>query len=138
MTQVNYLALNLCNLRNLWIALILLVLAPMASSAAPSDGVINVSLSSSRPKPGETVEIRVQTSKNDPVYAVLLTPFVGSRSLSLVPVPAQRGGYRSTVVLPAAPPQGMYVVHVWTGGPANPTSVGRGTFLVGRLINDFF
>ena len=124
--------------RNIPLLLILLVVAPMASSAAPPDGVINVSLSSSRAKPGETVEIRVKSVKNDPVYAVLLTPYLGSQSLWLVPLPTQKGAYRGTVVLPAAAPQGMYVVHAWTGSQANPTSVGKGTFLVGRLINDFF
>ncbi|HEX6729028.1 MAG TPA: DUF4434 domain-containing protein, partial [Pyrinomonadaceae bacterium] len=89
-------------------------------------------------KPGETVEIGVRTLKRDLVYAVLLTPSVGARSLSLLPMLTERGVYRSSFVLPAAAPRGMYVVHVWTGEAANPTSVGRATFLVGQLINDFF
>jgi Domain of unknown function (DUF4434) len=110
----------------------------MALSAAPANDVINVSLSSSRPQSGETVEIRVQTLKDDRVYAVLLTPTVGSRSLSLVPGPAQKGAYRSTVVLPAEAPEGMYVVHAWTGEASNPSAVGKASFLLGRLVNDFF
>ncbi len=114
------------------------VLLPFSSSAAPSDAVINVSLNSTRANPGETVEIRVQTRNTERVYAVLLTPSVGASNLSLVPLPAQRGAYRGTVVLPAAAPEGMYLIHAWTGEALHPTAVGKGSFLLGRIVNDFF
>jgi hypothetical protein len=32
----------------------------------------------------------------------------------------------------------LYAIHVWTGAESKPTAVGKGSFLLGRLINDFF
>ncbi|MGH9880047.1 MAG: DUF4434 domain-containing protein, partial [Pyrinomonadaceae bacterium] len=80
----------------------------------------------------------MQTLGNDPVLAVLLTPTVGAQTLSLEPVPAQPGRYRGETVLRSNAPAGLYVVHVWTGEISNPTAVGKASFLLGRLINDFF
>jgi len=126
------------NLRNMLGLVIVLVLAPTTLSATSSADVLGVSVSSSRVEPGETVEIRVRHLKGDPVRAALLTPTVGAQPLSLEPVASQPGLLRGEMVLRNNAPEGMYVVHAWTGSQANPTSVGKGTFLLGRLVNDFF
>jgi hypothetical protein len=100
--------------------------------------VISVSLSTSKPKPGDKVEIRVQHDTSDPVRAAVLVPTVGAQSLSLTPVPDQPGLYRGEVLLSGNNPEGFYVVHVWTGQQSKPTAVGKATFLLGRIVNDFF
>jgi hypothetical protein len=120
-----------------------LTLFPGVASAAPGNTVINVSLSTSKLKPGETVKVKAQALEggrpsSEPVRAVLLTPTVGSGNLPLKPVSGQPGMYRGDVDPGRDAPEGMYVVHVWTGEPATPTAVGKATFLLGRLVNDFF
>lgn len=121
----------------IWV-LIVLALVPTTLSARPSTGVISVSLSTSKPKPGDKVEIRVQHDGSDSVRAAVLVPTVGAQSLSLTPVPAQTGLYRGEVLLSGNNPEGFYVVHVWTGEQSKPTAVGKATFLLGRIVNDFF
>ena len=128
----------LFQLRNMIGLLIVLVLAPTTPSATSSAGSISVSVSSNKVKPGETVEIRVRHLRGEIVRAALLTPTVGAQALSLEPVMAQPGSYRGEVVLRNNAPQGMYVVHAWTGEASRPTAVGKASFLLGRLVNDFF
>jgi hypothetical protein len=128
---------NICGL------LVLLAIASMSSEAAPANPAINVSLSRSRAQRGDIVGVKVQTFKDttparDPVRAVLLIPRVGAQTLSLESVPSQPGLYRGEAVLRSEAPEGLYVVHVWTGEISNPTAVGKASFLLGRLINDFF
>ena len=125
-------------LRNLLWLLIVLALIPITSSAAPSIDVINISLNTAKAKPGDKVEIRVQVGKSDPVHAVLLRPTVGTQSLTLEPIASQSGIYRGEVLLSSKAQQGIYVVHAWTGETSRPTAVGKATFLLGRIINDFF
>jgi len=116
----------------------ILALLPMTSLATPYADSISVSVSRSRAQPGDTVEIKVLHLEGDPVRAVLLTPTVGSQSLSLTPVASQAGAYFAELVLPRDAPQGLYVVHAWTGDSQQPTAVGKASFLTGRLVGDFF
>jgi hypothetical protein len=125
-------------LRNLSWLLIVFAFIPITSSAAPSIDVINISLNTTKAKPGDKVEISVQVGKSDPVHAVLLRPTVGTQSLTLEPVASKSGTYRGEVLLSSDAQQGIYVVHVWTGELSTPTAVGKATFLLGRIINDFF
>ncbi|HEY8224896.1 MAG TPA: alpha-amylase family protein, partial [Pyrinomonadaceae bacterium] len=123
--------------------LIVIAAAPIFPAFASPDLSIKVSLSRSRAQRGDTVEIKVQTFKGgtparDPVHAVLLTPTVGAQTLSLKPVATKPGLYRGEAVLRGDAPEGMYVVHVWMGEISSPTAVGKASFLLGRLINDFF
>ena len=107
-------------------------------TAAPSADIINVSFNNSKPKPGDKVEVRVELGKSDSVRAVLHVPTVGAQSLSLESVSDRPGIYRAEVLLSSNNPEGIYVVHAWTGEQSRPTAVGKGTFLLGRIINDFF
>jgi hypothetical protein len=138
MTDNQYKVTIISTLRNITLLLILLVLVPIAASGASSDGVINLSLSSSKPKRGDTVEVRVQASPGQAVSAVVLTPAVGAQDLLLQKIANQPDTYRSEVTLSAYAPEGMYVVHVWTGPASQPTAVRKASFLLGRLVNDFF
>jgi hypothetical protein len=121
----------------------LLPFAPSAVYAFSDKPVLKVSLSTSKAKPGEKVEVKVQALKagapsSEPVRALLLTPTVGSGNLPLEPLSGQPGTYRGEVDLDRNALEGMYVVHAWTGEPSTPTAVGKATFLLGRLVNDFF
>src|SRR6266536_3393662 len=129
-------------LKNVIGVLITLTLTPMLSAAAYPNLSINVSLSGTRAQRGDTVEVKVQvlqgsTPARNQARGVFLTPTVGTQTLSLEPM-RRPGLYRGEIILRSDAPQGLYVVHVWTGASSNPTADGKASFLLGRLINDFF
>ncbi|HEV8366599.1 MAG TPA: alpha-amylase family protein [Pyrinomonadaceae bacterium] len=109
----------------------------VTSAAAFANPEVTVSLNRSRVQRGERVEVTVQAASRQ-VRAVLLTPTVGTRDLALKPVADQQGMYHGEVALTGEAPQGLYVVHVFAGEISNPTAVGKASFLLGRLVNDFF
>ncbi len=113
------------------------VFAPLTLFGANASS-IDVSIDRARVQPGESVEITITTRSSDRAQAVLLTPNVGTRSLSLSPKAGQNGKYLAEVSLSNDATQGLYVVHAWTGKTEQPDAVGKATFLSGRLINDFF
>jgi hypothetical protein len=41
------------------------------------------------------------------------------------------------VSLPQGAPQGLYVIHAWTGDNEHPSAIGKASFLSGRLVGDF-
>ena len=117
--------------------LLLLGLIPSISRDAPSS-VIDVSVSRSRVQRGEKVEIQLKKVQEGQLQAVLFTPTSGSSSLRLTPSPTQPTTLIAEVSLDSNASEGLYVVHAWTGPASSPTSVGKATFLLGRLITDFF
>jgi Domain of unknown function (DUF4434) len=125
--------------------LLLLCLLSIASTAiaSPSEHSISVSLDRSRVERGDTVHVQIKVLRNgapsaETVRAVLLTPLEGTHDLSLQKTSGETGSYSTEIKILNDSPQGMYVVHVWTGKNTSPTAVGKGSFLLGRLINDFF
>ncbi len=122
--------------------LFLLALVPSLAYAASQNGGINVSLNRTRPQRGETVEVTVQAPPADaissqPIHVLLLQPTIGTTELVLRKV-SGRNAYRAEIPLGPQAPEGIYVVHVWRGEAANPSAVGKATFLLGRLVADFF
>ncbi len=123
--------------------LFMFALAPSIAQAAADNTVINVSLSRTRPQHGETVEVTVQALQggaptSDPIHALLLQPSKGTMELVLRKVSGSGSAYRTEIPLGLQAPEGMYVIHVWTGEAANPSAVGKATFLLGRVVADFF
>src|SRR5688572_20737192 len=119
------------------LALCFLVFAPFtlfANSAAD----ISISLNRSRPQRGEVVEIKIQTASELPVQAVLLTPTVGTKNLQLTRLPGQQTTFRAQVEIGNRDPEGLYLINSWTGDKTNPSSVGKASFLLGRVVTDFF
>ncbi len=122
--------------------LFLLALAlPIAN--ASENTIIDVSLNRTRPQPGETVEVTVQAIQgngpsSEAIHALILQPSTGTRELVLQKVSGSRGGYRTEIDLGLHAPEGIYVIHVWTGAAANPSAVGKATFLLGQVVADFF
>jgi hypothetical protein len=117
--------------------------APSIVHGAPENTAINVALNPTRPQPGETVEVTVRVIKgdapsSDPIHALLLQPSKGTVELALKKVSGSNGEYRTEIALGLQAPEGMYVIHVWTGDAAKPSAVGKTTFLLGRLVADFF
>lgn len=98
--------------------------------------VIEVSVNRARVERGETVAIKVKTSSRETVRAVLLTPTVGTRSLSLVS--GESNQYSAEFRIDNNAPEGLYVVHAWIGDASKPAAVGKASFLLGRLVTDFF
>jgi uncharacterized protein DUF4434 len=109
-----------------------------APNAFGASAVIDVSVSRARVERGETVAIQLQTTSSAAVHAVLLTPNAGTRSLTLKPLSGRRDVVSAEVGLDSSAPEGLYLVHAWTGDPAKPSAVGKGSFLLGRLVTDFF
>lgn len=122
-------------------AIIMLCAAGLAV-ASENEGP-RVSVSRSKVQRGETVEVRIQLkrereSATSPVRAVLLRPTIGVENLPLQAVAGQPGVYRAEIKTTENAPAGLYVVHAWTGEMANPSAVGKATFLLGRVVTDFF
>ncbi len=99
---------------------------------------LDVSVSRSRVQRGETVTIRIQASSRGDVRAVLLTPTRGTQSLSLIPLPGENAALQAEISLADDAPEGLYLVHAWIGEASEPSAVGKGSFLLGRLVTDFF
>ena len=119
--------------------LTLLLLASPVASALQKSATIDVWLDRTRPHPGEMVEVTIRTSGiSDSLNAVLLQPSQGVMKLALQRLPGGEQSYKTSVPLAAKAPEGLYVVHVWSGDPAKPSAVGKATFLLGRVVADFF
>lgn len=135
--------MRLPNLKRVFGLLFLLALASSIAPAAHENTSIDVSLNRSRPQHGETVEVTVQTRQgnapsNESIHGLLLQPSKGAVELVLQDVSGSRGGYRAEIPLSPQAAEGMYVIHVWTGEAARPSAVGKATFLLGRVVADFF
>ena len=116
--------------------LFMLALAASIAHAGTENTAINVSLNRTRPQHGETVEVSVRALQgdapsSDPVHALLLQPSTGTMELVLQKVSGSRGAYRTEIPLGLQAPEGMYVIHVWSGEAANPSAIGKATFLLG-------
>jgi hypothetical protein len=121
---------------------LLIAAAPAGAVEAAGDGErIIVSLSHKKARPGEKVEVTIQASGSPAggaVRAVLLKPTVGPEGLPLRGVSGRPGLYRAEVTTGGDSPEGLYVIHAWGGERARPSAVGKASFLLGRLVNDFF
>ncbi|HUE82654.1 MAG TPA: DUF4434 domain-containing protein [Pyrinomonadaceae bacterium] len=119
---------------------VLLLLVFASVKAAATEATINISLDRSRVVPGETVSFTLDSVGIDksPINAVLLRPSAGATELTLQQVPNSPGTYRGQISLAADAPDGMYVIHAWTGEAENPRTVGKATFLLGQVVADFF
>ena len=103
---------------------------------------IAVSVSQSRAEPGQTVSVQISVERDgeasvEPVRAALLKPSAGTEPLALHPVSHHVGLYSADISLPKDAPHGLYVLHAWTGNDEHPSTVGKATFLLGRLVGDF-
>lgn len=116
-------------------ALVLTFCAPGFTVAADNES-IDVSVSRSKVRRGESVEITIKAQNKKAVRASLLKPTVGAEDLIL-----QSGGdgvYHAKIDIKENATDGLYVVHTWTGEKENPTAVGKASFRVGNIVADFF
>lgn len=128
--------------RSACITLAFLAANCVCAFAITSKYQVTVSLSQSRAEPGQTVSVTITALQNglpsrEPVHAVLLKPSVGIEPLSLSPASQKIGSYSALVSLPKQAPQGLYLIHAWSGNSEHPLAVGKGSFLLGKLIGDF-
>jgi hypothetical protein len=116
-------------------SLALLLISVSTAIAGPN---LEVTTSKSRVQRGDTVEIKVQSISNEPVQAIVLIPTVGTKHLSLKDQSTRANDLRGDFQLLNDAPEGLYVVHAWTGDASHPTAVGKASFLLGQIVNDFF
>ncbi|MEO8647876.1 MAG: hypothetical protein ABI539_01795 [Acidobacteriota bacterium] len=119
-------------------ASIILAVAVFAASAAAQNQSIKVSVSSAKVEKGASVHVTIE-SRVRGVKAVVVRPGIGVESLELK---AESDGKDNILVgvvqVPGDSPDGMYVIHAWTGDARRPTAVGKGNFRGGSIIADFF
>lgn len=109
-----------------------------ATAAAAQNQTITVSVDQSKVNRGQSVEVTIKTRNKEAVRASLLKPAVGTEDLELQKIAGAEGTYRATIKIGQNEPDGMYVVHAWAGNPMNPTTVGKASFRVGNIVQDFF
>ncbi len=93
--------------------------------------MIDVSINRQRVKRGQVLEVSFRNIGNEKISAELLTPTAGVK-------PLQVTDSKTRIEVSESAPDGLYVVHAWIGDRSAPSSVGKGTFLLGRVITDFF
>lgn len=124
-----------------YIRQILIILCFVASVAhtvlAAPEAKIDISVNRAKVQRGETVEVTIVSESPDQLQAVLLTPTVGNHPLVMKPGSKPKT-LRAEVSLRQDAPEGLYIVHAWIGNALEPASVGKATFLLGRVVNDFF
>lgn len=108
------------------------------ASCTQKDLTIIVNVNSLRFQRSDTVKIEVEFSKtNKTAHAVLLKPTIGNSELSLEKIPGKPGIYKAKVILGNDSPEGLYAIHIWTGTKRNTATIGKATFLLGKMIVDF-
>jgi hypothetical protein len=108
------------------------------ASCTHNETTIKVNVDPFRVQRGDTVTIEVELSKtNKTVQAVLLKPTIGNSELLLEKMQGKPGVYKAEVILNNDAPEGLYAIHVWTGGQKKLAAIGKATFLLGKMIVDF-
>ena len=119
----------------IYILLLLVLLCGAIISNAQAQ-TINVSISEAKIKRGQTVEITVNAQSSETVRAFILKPSIGAENLSLQK--SADGVYRARVETKEDFADGLYVVHAYTGEKENPSAVGKASFRIGNIVQDFF
>jgi hypothetical protein len=127
---------------------VLSVIAALAvivlSTEASPKNTIAVSINRAEAQSGDTVGITLRLdhdgipSATEVPHAVMLTPGTGTGEVTLTRDSQASGTYHADVVLGNQAPEGLYIVHAWTGDPENPSAVGKGSFRSGAIVGDFF
>jgi hypothetical protein len=123
------------------LSLIAALFAAFSAAEASIPQRITVSVSHERAVPGDTIRVSIRTGAEGTMEvpkAVLLLPGEGETALALAPSPGVPGTVYADVPLHAQTRSGLYIVHAWTGDFAKPTAVGKGFFIVGEIVADFF
>ena len=114
------------------VAIVLFGLATLANSQTPT---ITVTVDRSKIAKGGKVEVTIKSSRDKSIQAVLLQPTIGVISLELHPGPT--GASRTTINVDEKSPDGLYVIHAWTGPKEHPTAVGKASFRIGNIVADY-
>lgn len=138
MKRINYLLRSRLNSSNSCIpfAAWLTIIFCSAVSAFSPQHSLSVDVSRAKVERGESVEITISVSGREAVHAVVLEPASSSRDLSLRK--NANGEFTATFDVRSESPDGLYVVHAWTGEKRQPSSVGKASFRVGNIVADFF
>lgn len=98
---------------------------------------IHVSVSAPRAQRGQTVNFGIVVPDvTEKIKAAILVPSVG-----VAPLPIQKlgsGRYKAAFTIAKNAPEGIYAVQVWIDSGSKSAAVGKATFLVGKVIADFF
>ncbi|MGC8654851.1 MAG: hypothetical protein ACP5US_12770, partial [Candidatus Kryptoniota bacterium] len=106
-----------------------------SESSISLPGLISINVTPEKVSIGDTVKIAIDVKEDMPVNASLLIPDKGVFDLKLKHI--RRSIYISQVAIDDTYPQGIYVVQAWQGDRHKPATVGKVTFLYGKIIGDF-
>ncbi len=93
-----------------------------------------------RAAPGDKVAIRIQAPsmrKGSGLKAEILVPGRGPSSLAVLPEQGRPGEWTASFDVPADAPEGFYAITV-SGTASGKPAVAKASWLVGRVIGDFF
>ncbi|HTK38337.1 MAG TPA: DUF4434 domain-containing protein [Pyrinomonadaceae bacterium] len=114
---------------------VVIVLLSLGAFANAQEPVISVTVDRQKIEKGDKVEVTIKSSDGAPVQAVLLKPTVGTAPLELHPDNARV--CRTAINIDEKSPDGLYVVHAWTGPKEHPMTVGKASFRVGNIVADY-
>jgi hypothetical protein len=121
--------------------LIIALFASVTLRDLASPAALEIRVAPRRPLPGDFVRITVRFAPGSAAVseprASLLIPRQGCSPLKLTAVSGQPGGYRAEWKAAPNTPEGLYAVHAWTGDEENPSALGKGSFLLGKIIADY-
>lgn len=120
-----------------------LVLVAGFSEGLTQQDTIRVQVTPFKVHRGDTVKIEIQLLKTgastpDLIHLLLLKPSQGSFELPIQKAPDRPDVYQGEMVLSDDAPEGLYAIHAWTGSAEEPSAVGKGFFLLGKIVADFF
>ena len=119
----------------------LLLLGDAAVPAFSAPKGLEIRIAPRRPAAGDSVRVEIRLPAGGragaELKAVLLVPSQGRLPLNLRAVSGQPGSYRAEWKATPNGPEGLYAVQAWTGDEENPSALGKGSFLFGKIIADY-
>lgn len=119
-----------------FLAVLALIVFSSSLSASTQISSLTVTVDKAKVERGESVEITVRSRGREDVRALILQPTTGSLPLELrsnVP-----GEFTAVVEIGKDSPDGLYVIHAWSGDKSKPSAVGKASFRVRNIVADFF
>ncbi|MGB7067984.1 MAG: DUF4434 domain-containing protein [Pyrinomonadaceae bacterium] len=117
-------------------AVLALIVFSSSLAASTQSSSLTVTIDKAKVERGESIAITVHATGREDVRALVLRPTSGGLPLEL----RRKGSDEFTAIVEIGndSPDGLYVIHAWSGDTSKPSAVGKASFRVGNIVADFF